>query len=415
MKSFFCLLVILCSFFCKAQHNAATESLHIGDHFPAISFSSVINHPVSKIQYTDYNSKLLILDFWATWCSSCITQFPKISSLSAEFADKVQFMLVPHGNSPSDSLKAVRFFLSRSAAYRLPSLTRDSLLSALFPHQSIPHYAWINNGTVIAVTDAAAVTRQNILSALNNIPMSTHEKKDIRYDPDSSLTGITGLPLQSSFTLSGYLEGFLTLSGYSEKSGLIKHYAINSPLLSLYSMAFPELGFLPPNRIIWNISNVSNVVPDNASWDSWKREHSYCFEFSAPAGLYRQIPTMIKSTLDSYFSYSTGFENRDMPCLVLSADNKFKRIPRAQRALVNTLEEKGMEKQLYGTSQLFADWLDRQLPIPVINAIQGELLDISLPDEPVSIEKLRSWLAPYGLELLSTTKNMRIFLVTDNR
>lgn len=313
----------------------------------------------------------------------------------------------------------MRFFAARSAPYRLPSLTRDSILLKMFPHQAIPHYVWVNNGTVIAITDAAAITADNILSALNDLPMNTSEKKDRNYNADSSIFGNAGTEaanaLQTSFNLTGYLSGYTSMSGYSEKNGLIKRYAINSPLLSLYSMAFSELGYSAANRVIWNVKNKYELLPDYPNWDTWKLNHTYCFEFTAPASMFDNMPLMIKSTLDNYFGLSTGFEQKDIPSLTLTAGKGFKTIPKATRQLVNTLNEKGASNELYGDAQQLCDFLNIHLPLPVINGLHGELLDIKLPDGPLTIENMRAWLAPYGLELVSCIENMRVFVVSDNR
>lgn len=247
--------------------------------------------------------------------------------------------------------------------------------------------------------------------------MNTQETKDRCFDPDNALSALAGHPagsiLKTSFTLTGYIEGLATITGHSEKYGLIKYYAINSSLLSLYTIAFPGLANLPANRIIWSAKNRYLFTQHNGKANSCKPLHAYCLEFTAPAALLNQIPAMIKNTLDNYFGLKTGFEEREMPCMVLSAGKRFKRIPKATKELVNTLDEKGVVKRLYGSSQLLCNYLDRQLDVPVVNGIAGELVNITFPDDPLSLDILKAWLFLYGFALISSVQKIMVFTIND--
>jgi len=249
--------------------------------------------------------------------------------------------------------------------------------------------------------------------------MNSQQNKDRRFDPDSSLAAFTENPvtdiLKTSFTLTGYLDGFATLTGYSEKYGCVKHYAINSSLLSLYAIAFPELADMPTNRVAWNVKDKYAFVPDDETWDAWKQTHTYSLEFVTPAALSDRVAAMIKQTLDHYFGLTTGFEERDMPCLALTAGSRFNYIPAATKQFTNTLNETGVVKELYGSSQQLCDFLNLHLPAPVVNSLPGELVHISLHNEPVTLDNISRWLASYGLELNAAVQKMQVFSITDAR
>lgn len=77
------------------------------------------NH--SKIELTDiddnqiklkkYTKKLIIINFWATWCTPCIKEIPELVELERKFADKVDVLFISVGlNSPED----VNFFLKKN-------------------------------------------------------------------------------------------------------------------------------------------------------------------------------------------------------------------------------------------------------------------------------------------------------------
>src|SRR5690606_35558675 len=75
------------------------KPLSIGDQIPDELWNmplQVVNHPEGKknITLSEYKGKLIILDFWATWCVPCIRNFPKLHALQGEFGDKIKLLAV---------------------------------------------------------------------------------------------------------------------------------------------------------------------------------------------------------------------------------------------------------------------------------------------------------------------------------
>ena len=60
------------------------------------------------VKLADYRGKVVVLDFWATWCGPCIGAMPKLAALKERFKDKPLVILALHDNSvPSaDAFKA---------------------------------------------------------------------------------------------------------------------------------------------------------------------------------------------------------------------------------------------------------------------------------------------------------------------
>src|SRR3546814_224768 len=140
----------------------------------------VVNHFKGRetITLNDFRGKLIILDFWATWCGSCVTAMPKIDELRHEFIEKANIFPITY----EDSARINTFLKTNKliSKERMTFITNDSLLHQAFPHRLIPHYVWISPaGMVLSTTNATEVTSKNIALALQTNVASWNTKIDV--------------------------------------------------------------------------------------------------------------------------------------------------------------------------------------------------------------------------------------------
>src|SRR5260221_11557354 len=80
--------------FIDALSQNKVNPIYIGEKMPDISLTNFIHPPDRIMKFSDLRGKLVILELWNTWCSSCIALMPKLDSLQKEFNNKIQIILV---------------------------------------------------------------------------------------------------------------------------------------------------------------------------------------------------------------------------------------------------------------------------------------------------------------------------------
>ncbi|QPH37873.1 TlpA family protein disulfide reductase [Pedobacter endophyticus] len=177
-------LFINISFFLALDSSAQIaqkQILSIGDAVPESLWSS--NHTIYKDgniynqSLEKYRGKLLILDFWSTWCGPCIRSLPELDSIVKMFGDKVQVILVTKNTNQilSSFLKSNDY----AKGVKLPFIINDSILNKHFPHRSISHQIFIDSkGIVKAITGISGATIKNIQAIVNGNPINFPLKDD---------------------------------------------------------------------------------------------------------------------------------------------------------------------------------------------------------------------------------------------
>jgi peroxiredoxin len=125
---------------------AGTEAALVGKPAPDFKLDLVGG---KNFHLADAKGKVVILDFWATWCGPCIQAMPQVDKVAHEFADKgVELVAVNLQEGPEQ----ITAMLDRHKLKMTVALDRDGAIAEKYGASAIPQTVIINrDGTVARV------------------------------------------------------------------------------------------------------------------------------------------------------------------------------------------------------------------------------------------------------------------------
>jgi cytochrome c biogenesis protein CcmG/thiol:disulfide interchange protein DsbE len=101
-------IVILVTGLVGVLYNTIHEKIvNVGDSAPNFNITADNGRTVSL---TNFGGKVLVLNFWATWCQTCIEEMPSLNQFAATFKDKGVVVL---GVSVDKDANAYQQFVKR--------------------------------------------------------------------------------------------------------------------------------------------------------------------------------------------------------------------------------------------------------------------------------------------------------------
>lgn len=426
MRTIYCLLLLLCPYLSSAQVKNM-RPVSTGDQVPAIAFTQMLNSKVPVVNTAQYKGKLLILDFWASWCSGCIKKLPLLDSMQRLYTKELAVVLV-NTVAANDSREKIEKLLKRlqektGREMVLPVAMQDTVADKMFPHKALPHYVWINKqGICIAITGMDEITPANIKLVLQKDEAAFALKDDYTgFDKHEPLfvqgNGGDGGDMLYRSTWNGHIAGVGSSSIIKRDSHkkISRVLYCNTPLLHLFKFAW-QTG-LPANRTLYPaaLSSVFNLATAS---DADLLANSYTYELVTPPLPAKTINRLMQEDLMRFTGLTASVQKIPTPCYVLTADTAIAARHRsAGGAAVNKLYDPDEQYMVNRKVETLAGFLDGRLDKPVVNETGiAYPLDIAFTYTNFSsLTETQQALKGFGFMLTAATRLLDNFIITQKQ
>jgi peroxiredoxin len=149
----------------RRELQKAAPVTSIGTFAPEFTLRNIKGEAVSL---TDLRGKIVILDFWATWCSPYRLSMPTLELLSRQFSDKG---LVVLGIDDEDSKEQGAFLASFGFSFS-SLIDADGKVKTLYNVQGIPATILVDREGKIKTYDVGTATYESLSKSLQALGAS---------------------------------------------------------------------------------------------------------------------------------------------------------------------------------------------------------------------------------------------------
>lgn len=242
MKKLSALLLLAALAACsKPAPQARPDLARKGEPAPRLALAGLLNAPLTELKnIEELKGKVVILEFWATWCEPCVEALPRLNALAEKYKDKpVVFISVT--DEPGD--KVARFLKTTP----VKGWVAPEAPAAVFKAYRVfgrPHTVIIGRDSIVAaVTYPDKVTEAALNSLLaGNTPSLSGPagNEDAAAISSAALAEFyLGRPAGKEMT-SAFGEGYYTGNNYSLRRALENMYP-EAKKIEIAGTARPDL------------------------------------------------------------------------------------------------------------------------------------------------------------------------------
>lgn len=222
-----------------------------GDQPPPLKLKTLLQAPEeTKASWGALKGKVVVLEFWATWCGPCVGAISHLNDLADRFKDRpVQFIAVT-----DEDEKVIAPFLKKKPMHAWIGLDTDKSMFKDYGITSIPHTVVVDKtGRIAAITHPVELTEQALSDVLAGKKLALAQPTqqggtragEVPYESNRGQPALFQVLIQPSSAdpqpgsgMSCSVNGSLTISGMTVFDLLSSCYGI-SPVRILTNSTLP--------------------------------------------------------------------------------------------------------------------------------------------------------------------------------
>lgn len=291
---------------------AQTEVPAPGEMAPELGLTAILGEGQKEPpSLASLKGKVVVLEFWATWCGACLAHMPSANALVEEFADEDLVYLT----ITAEDIATVERFMERRGRRGLIGIDANETAFSTYDPVAVPHMVLIDReGRIAASTYANQVTAPVLRSLLAGEDLDLPIKRSSRSDATEDAV-YAEPPIGPEITV----EPHSGTAGRSLRRGKWQIVAVGM----LRSLLIRSIYDLP-------LAQMRLELPGDPSWT---------IRAAVPEARQEELLPMLKASMAERMGYHTEVIEEEMECTVLE------RIPGADAPEVKE-KPKGMTRSM---------------------------------------------------------------------
>ena len=387
-----------------------SKALEIGSDFIPVHDIKLMRGTMKKIDWKRLEQKVVLLDFFDTYCGSCIQAMPKLQQLKDAYPDKFEVITVTWQDKATvDKFFAQNAYLKENKV-NLSVIYEDKVLKMRFPHQTVPHAVLLYKGKVRAITSGGFITRESITSLYQNGTIELPLKNDFASYRLPGDTKVDEDSLRLGTIITGYQNGIPFRAFTFEKDSLNGGYksslynsSIYNALLGLAAKASIKKSVYVPrmDRVVWKVKNPGKYY-DFEGNPEWDIKYAICYErFDT---IHRSDSLQARIIMDDF----AGFFNLKVYASVQKA-----KVLKLEKTEIKPFGAQPNQKALtYRGTAVFAGFTDLSGKFPPI--VDNVNSDVSIEIYPYrTLEELNEQLVAYGIKAVYGLEDLEVLVIEE--